>query len=242
MRVAALSRSTALAFFLFLVAIFPIRGEAGGEGQVVAREQVEDSLRHYVLEHSPWQPSQVEVAVRSFAPLSLPAGQVEMRVLSPNRGIIPGPRRFLLAVEVGGEEVKRVWVETTIRVFDEVVVTSRPLAHYEAISPDAVRLERRDLGTLFTRTFTKIAEVVGRQAARAIGVNETLTPSSVELPRVVRQGSTVTLVYESAGLRVETRGRAGEPGKVGDTIRVENPSSGKVLEGRILDAHTVRVN
>lgn len=212
------------------------------EGQVIGKEQVENSLRHYVLEHGPWQPSQVEVGVRSFTPLSLPTGPVEMRILAPNRGITPGPRRFLLAVEVGGEEVKRVWVETTIRVFDEVVVTSRPLAHYEAISLDTVRLERRDLSTLSTRAFTKIEEVVGRQAARAIEVNETLTPSAVELPRVVRQGSTVTLVYESAGLRVEMRGRAGEPGKVGDTIRVENPSSGKVLEGRILDAHTVRVN
>jgi flagellar basal body P-ring formation protein FlgA len=59
---------------------------------------------------------------------------------------------------------------------------------------------------------------------------------------VMRRGSAVTLVYESAGIRVETPGRAVEPGRVGDRIRVENADSGKVIAGQILDERTVRVN
>ncbi|MBI3304556.1 MAG: flagellar basal body P-ring formation protein FlgA [Deltaproteobacteria bacterium] len=229
------------AVFLFF-SLFPISIEAGREGQVVTKEQVEESLHHYVVEQGPWQSSQIEVGVRSFTPLPLPGGRVEVRIVKPNRGITPGQRRFLLAVEVEGQERARVWVEVEVRVFGEVVVTSRPLAHYETITPEAVRLERRNLSALPTRAFTAIEELVGKQAAHAIEVNQILTPSMVELPRVVRRGSAITLVYESSGLRVEAPGRAAEAGKVGDTIRVENPSSGKMLEGQIVDARTVRVN
>lgn len=227
---------------LFFFSIFPLSFGTGGEGQTLTKERVEETLRRYLVEHSPWQPSQIEVELHSFPPLSLPSGPVTMRIVKPTRGITPGTRRFLLAISVGGQEEARLWVETEIRVFGEVIVTSRPLAHHETIRPEDVRLERRDLSALPTRTFTEIAEVLGRQAAQAIAVNQTLTPSLVELPRVVRRGSAVMLVYETAGLRVEAPGRAAEPGKVGDRIRVENPSSGKVLEGQILDARTVRVN
>jgi flagella basal body P-ring formation protein FlgA len=229
--------------FFLLLAICPLNVQAErGDQQVLTKEELEETLRHYVLEHGPWQPSQIEVTVRSFPPLSLPVGAVGVRILKPTKGVTPGPRRFLLAVEVDGEEAKRAWVQADVRVFGEVVVTSRPLAHYEAITPDAIRLERRDLSVLPTRALTAAEEAVGRQAARALEVNEILTPSSVELPQAVRRGSAVTLVYESSGLRVETSGKAAEGGKVGDTIRVENPSSGKVLQGQILDPHTVRVH
>jgi flagella basal body P-ring formation protein FlgA len=167
---------------------------------------------------------------------------VKLRIVRPTKGVTPGPRRFLLAVEAGGRQVTRVWVRAEVRVFGEVVVTSRPLAHHEVITPEAVRIERRDLSSLRTHALTAVEDAVGRQAARAIAVNEILTPTLVELPQVVQRGSTVTVVYQSGGVRVELPGRATEPGKVGETIRVENPSSGKILQGQIIDAHTIWVH
>jgi flagella basal body P-ring formation protein FlgA len=241
--------SITLAFCLFLL-VLPthIQAEEGGQalrpgsGQVLTKEKVEAALRHYALKRGPWQPEQVEVRVPSFTPLPLPAGQVNLRILRPLKGVTPGPHSFFLAVEVEGEEKTRMWVRAEIRVFGQVVVTSRPFAHYEAIVPEDVRLERRELSFLSTRAFTRIEEVAGQQASRAIAVNEILTPSVVEPPQVMRRGSTITLVYQTSGLKVEARGQAEEGGKVGDIIRVKNFSSGKVLAGQILDARTVQVN
>jgi flagella basal body P-ring formation protein FlgA len=222
--------------FLFL----PLPARAGA-GQILTKDTVEAAIRSYVLQQGPWQPTQLEVKVHAFTPLFLPAGRMAVRVVH-RREVTPGSRTFLLAVEVEGQEVTRVWVRAAIRIFGEVVVTSRPLAHYEVIVPDAVRLERRDISALSTRAFTQIEEVVGQLAARAIEVNTILTPSMVEQPRVLRRGSEVRLLYETSSLRVETPGQALEGGKVGDRVRVKNSSSGKVLEGQILDARTVRVN
>ncbi|MGH7930806.1 MAG: flagellar basal body P-ring formation chaperone FlgA, partial [Candidatus Binatia bacterium] len=59
---------------------------------------------------------------------------------------------------------------------------------------------------------------------------------------VTRRGSTVILVYETGALRVETPGTAEENGRAGELIQVKNPSSGKLLRGRVLDGRTVRLD
>ena len=33
-----------------------------------------------------------------------------------------------------------------------------------------------------------------------------------------------------------------EPGKIGETIQVKNPSSGKLIRGVVVDERTVRIN
>lgn len=237
-----------LQFAIFIVIlslillVLPAGIQAGGEDQVLTQQEVEATLRRYVLQRSPWRPEQVEVSTRAYTPLTLPAGRVELRIIRPQRGITPGFHSFLLDVGVKGKRWRKVWVRAEIRVSGEVVVTSRPLARYQFIAKEDVRLEWRNLTFLSNRAFTKLGETIGMQATRPIEVNEILTPKIAELPKIVRRGSLLSLVYETSGLKVETRGKAMEGGRVGDIIRVKNSSSGKALEGRILDARTVRMN
>jgi flagella basal body P-ring formation protein FlgA len=209
---------------------------------MVTKEQVEAVLRQHVLERGPWRADQVELTLRAFPPLSVPDGEVDVQVLKPTDGITPGQRRFLLAITLNGEEKERRWVQAELRVFDDVIVAARSLAYHETITSDDIRMGRRELNTFSLRAVTDPREVVGRHAARTIEMNEVLTPAMVSLPQVVQRGNRVSLVFESAGLRVEIAGRAMQAGKMGERIRVENTASGKIVEGQILDAHTVKVN
>jgi len=209
------------------------------QGQILTADDVAAMIRHVMLQQGPWQMEQIEVTVRSFAPVSLPTGSVTVRVLQPRKGIAAGVQSFQLGFVVGGRQVKTVWAQAEVQIFDEVMVTSKPLAYLEAITPENVRRARREVSTLFTRPFTKIEDVAARQAARAIPVNQILTPTMVQLPQVVRSGSPVTLVYENARVRAEAAGQAVEGGKVGDVIRVKNISSGQILEGQVVNSHEV---
>lgn len=231
-----------LVFLMLFSLISPPSAKTEGNEQILSQERVVETLRQYVLERSAWAPDQVEIVLRSFTPPKLPGGTLGLVVLKPTRGVTPGLHRFLVAVQVNGQEEVRLWIDSDVQVFENVVVTSQPLAHYESVTLDKVRLERRNLGDLPLQPLTSLDALAGRQASRPIEVNRVITASMVELPRVVRRGSVVTLVYESRGLYVETPGRATEPGRVGDRIRVENPSSGKMLEGQILDDRRVKVN
>lgn len=215
---------------------------ADGLGQALSQEHVAESIRQFVLAHSVWRADRVEIVLRSFSSPSLPEGEVQLVILKPNRGITPGLHRFLIGIQVNGREEARSWVDSEVRVFADVVVASQPLARYDALTAEKVRLERRNLGELPSQPLTSLEDLEGKQMTRPVEVNQVVTAAMVDLPRVVRRGSVVTLVYESAGLHVEIPGRATEAGRIGDRIRVENPTSGRVIEGQIVDDRTVKVN
>ena len=211
-------------------------------GQLLSQAQVELTLRRYVLANSPWKADQVEVKALAFKPLPLRAGRIALRVVKHGKIIGPGVQTFLLAVDIAGKEETQLWVRSDIKIYDNVVVSTRSLAHKETIAAEDVRLDWREIGGAAPRPYTRIEDVLGKQISRSTAANEVLTVAQAEPPQVVRHGSAIVLVYESAHLRVETSGEALQAGKVGETIRVKNPASGKLLQGTIVDAKTVRVS
>lgn len=215
---------------------------AATQEALLTAQRAEEVLKQYVLKHSPWQSANIELRVVGFSPVTLPPGVIAYRVLKPNQGITPGITNFLLALDVAGKEQQRLWIKTEVRVFEEVVVSSTPLAARNLVYPKDIRLERRDVSSLHARPFKRIDDVAGQQVSRAIDVNEVLTEKLVDRPTLMRRGAPVTLVYETGVLRVESPGLTVEPGKIGEVIQVKNPSSGKLLRGVVIDERTVRVH
>lgn len=227
-----------------LIAITLLLAVSGQSGAavVLTPERIALALQRHALENSPWKAENVEVRVLSFQPLSLQSAAVKLRVLRPVNGVSPGQQSFLIAAESGGREQARLWVKADLRIFEEVVVSSQPMLFNEIVTGKEVRLERRDVSGLNARPFYRLDDVVGQQVSRSISVNETLTQRSLDPPTVMRRGSAVMLVYETGSLRVQTPGTADENGRAGELIQVKNPSSGKLLRGRVLDGRTVRID
>jgi len=212
------------------------------QGQALSKERMEPVIRQYIFDRVPWKPENLEIRLVPFQPVIVPSGVLSFRVLKPAQGLTPGLHSFLVAADVAGKEEARVWVKTDIKVFDDVVITAVPLAYHEMIDDKDVRVARRDISSLSSKPFTQVDDVVGRQIVRSIEANEVLTQKLLEQPTLIKRGSSITLVYESGSLRVETAGTAEEGGKAGDFIQVKNSSSGKVLRGVVLNARSVRVN
>jgi len=59
---------------------------------------------------------------------------------------------------------------------------------------------------------------------------------------IIKRGDSVNLVIEGKALRVVTRGRALEPGKIGDMIEILNTSSFKKIKGKVTAPFTVVVS
>ncbi|HRO14824.1 MAG TPA: flagellar basal body P-ring formation chaperone FlgA [Paracoccus sp. (in: a-proteobacteria)] len=77
------------------------------------------------------------------------------------------------------------------------------------------------------------AEAIGRQTRIAIYEGRPIVAGNLTVPTLVARNQTVTLVYESAALRIETEGRALGAGGAGEVIRVMNVSSRATLNARI---------
>ena len=84
-------------------------------------------------------------------------------------------------------------------------------------------------------------DVVGKVLKKNVAAGTVLTNQMLDSPRVIRRGGLVTIVGQSGPLFVKARGKAEEPGRLGDKIRVKNLSSGREVVGTVADDGTIIV-
>lgn len=231
-----------LSLLIFLAVFGTNAATLANQGQTVTPQRLENELRRYVAQRFGWKAENFDLRVVAAPTVTLPLGTLQLRVVRAPAQLTPGLQFFQVSADVAGKEEINFSVRSEIKIFEDIVIASRPLAFQEIINTDAVRLERRELTAAQQRPFVRVNDVVGKQATRAIAANELLSQGMVDRPMVLRRGSAITMVYETAGLRVEAPGLAEEGGKTGDFILVKNPSSGKSLRGKVIDERTVVVN
>ena len=74
-----------------------------------------------------------------------------------------------------------------------------------------------------------------------MGAGVALTPDKLASVKLVRNGELVQLVSASSQVQVAARGKALNDGTQGNTVRVRNLSSGRVVEGRVIGLGKVAV-
>lgn len=203
---------------------------------------VETLLQRHLRQQEPSRWQNIELRLLPFQAVLLPSGRRRLEVLQSPRDRAAAVQSFLIAAYVGDREAARFWVKAEVRLYDQVVVAARPLGRQETLSAKDLRLERREVAPRLGQPFTRVDDVVGKQALRAIPSDATITATAVDRPTLLKRGSTINLVFDSGSLRVETQGVAEEGGKIGDLIQVKNPASGKLLRGVVVDGRNVRVN
>ncbi len=84
-------------------------------------------------------------------------------------------------------------------------------------------------------------ELTGKVLKRDVAAGMVLTSLMLDSRQVVRRGETVTLVVENKELLVKTKGKAQDPGRVGEKIRVRNLATDRELIGKVVGDGTVVV-
>jgi len=86
-----------------------------------------------------------------------------------------------------------------------------------------------------------LRDVAGKIVKRDVAPGTVLTTLILDSPQVIRRGEMVTIMVENRQLLVKAKGKAEEPGKVGERIRVKNLSSDREVVGRVAGDGTVIV-
>lgn len=89
--------------------------------------------------------------------------------------------------------------------------------------------------------FGSVESALGLKVRQPILKGRALTPNQLEADHVVRRGQSVTLVVSSGGLKLNMSGKALIDGAIGQRIRVENSSSGRVVEGIVRSREHVEI-
>lgn len=89
---------------------------------------------------------------------------------------------------------------------------------------------------------TDAAALEGLEVRRVLPEGRPVQSQSLQIPRVVRRGEKLTLIYQSGPLEVSAAARALEDAGPGDPVRVQNMTSNKTVTGIALRDGRVQVS
>lgn len=88
---------------------------------------------------------------------------------------------------------------------------------------------------------TKIEAAQQMTLKRAVTAGQPLTALLLSSPTLIHRNQAVTLVIQQEGLELTTGGVALQNGSKGETIRVKNSGSGRIISGTVRDAQQVLI-
>jgi flagella basal body P-ring formation protein FlgA len=113
----------------------------------------------------------------------------------------------------------------------QVTVAAHSIVAGTVLTAQDLRTEQRDLSELPPGYMDDLAVTVGLTAARPIASGAVITNQLLVGAKAVQRGQTVTLVADAGGMSVTMQGRVLSDGLINQRVKVENLSSGKVVEG-----------
>jgi flagella basal body P-ring formation protein FlgA len=130
-----------------------------------------------------------------------------------------------------GASAWRIYVPVRIVGTTSVAVAAHAIVAGTVLTAKDLVVEERDLTGLPPGYLDDPAIAVGLTASRGISGGAVLTNQQLLAAKAVQRGQTVTLVANGGGMSVRMAGRALSDGLINQRIRVENLSSGKIVEG-----------
>lgn len=122
-----------------------------------------------------------------------------------------------------------------------VPVLKSALRAGDVISADDIDyVDMRD-EDLSANAVINIEKLVGMTPRRGISPMKPIVAGDVVMPVAVKKGETVTIELKSGALQLVTTGQALENGAEGETVRILNPSSNKMVQAVVTGPKTVAV-
>jgi flagella basal body P-ring formation protein FlgA len=166
-------------------------------------------------------------------------GPVQVRVVPVGT---PAPGRISLRLEAVAED-GRLIQSFTGTVFADVWKTvpcaARVLNRGDVLEPGLVGFARKNLAYMAREPWD--GRNLPLRMTAAVGEGQVISADAVEFIPVVAKGQILTLVYAGETLKLTVPVESLEDGGIGNTIRVRNMQSRRVVAAQVVDAETVRV-
>jgi flagella basal body P-ring formation protein FlgA len=202
------------------------------KGNQISQEQMQQIVTDYLLENSAKLQAQVEfTAVRSPQQLVLPAGQLSWKVTPSNPNII-GSSSFSIFFTVDGKPAGNCVVRGRLNTFSDILTAVKTLHKGDVIKEEHLALQRQNLAG-FEDPFQDQELIIGMQVARTVNAGKPLTQKDIVSPPIIKDGEMIKIFARKGTLLLSTSGIAQSDGRLGETIKVKNISSNKLIHCRV---------
>jgi flagella basal body P-ring formation protein FlgA len=193
--------------------------------------------------------AKLEALAKSQAALQFPkltgrqrflAGPIEAHAQSgkcmrPMRPFVPSGQHMKdrITIELRCEDPKpwHLYVPVRIVSTSPVAVAVHAIVAGTMIKESDLRVEEHDVSDLPLGFLDDPAVAVGLTASRPISGGAYVTNQQLVAPKAVQRGQSVTLLADAGGISVRMAGKALSDGLINQRVRVQNLSSGKIVEG-----------
>lgn len=144
----------------------------------------------------------------------------------------PRSTRFDVTLEIGndtGAPTKLRFTGTAIETIDAAVLT-RNVDRIELLKSSDIMIERRPKAEIAGEAATRDS-AIGMQVRRPMRAGQAIKVADLAKPDLVQRDQGVTLIYQTAGLYLTTRGKALDNGTEGDVVNVLNLQSKRTVTG-----------
>ncbi len=135
-----------------------------------------------------------------------------------------------------------LYVSANIAINRPVVVAMKDLSRGSVIGAEDVALTVLDTSKLLRGHFNAPTEVIGRTLKRSVRRDHVITPSGLVVEKTIQRGQSITILAGNGNIQVRMKGKALRNGNPGDLIPVQNLTSKKKLEARVVSAGIVRID
>lgn len=214
-----------------IISLTMILMSAPAQALVPGTDNIEAAIASFVKERYNWP--EVEVAIRQGAPL--PDEQiVEVEMLS---GTLPGNATF--SFRLGSE--RRIRVTAFVMAYERVVLPKRSLPKGHVLRARDLYHAMMDAARIPAGALSDPQEAIGKTLSRPMLPGMPITHDAVAPVRIVKNGTRVSLLFESPLFAIRTTGVLKQSVVVGRQVKVMNISSKKIVTGLLLDEETVKV-
>ncbi len=183
------------------------------------------------------------VSVVELPTFNVPEGALRFSLASlPKAGRTDDPVVWRGSVEYAPARNFAIWAKVRLTVTGTRVEMLRDIAAGQTIAPG-------DIATREFRSFPGSAqwigtteELIGRKLVLGVKTGNGITLSALApVSQAVDRGDEVTVQVQSGGALIKLSAKAESGGALGKTVRLRNPKSGKVFEGKVTGRGTASV-
>ena len=213
-----------------------------GREQSIAVSEFEQAVYSTLTKH--FGRPQHRVSVRILfpnKPIMVQSGSLHLEVEKLAGGARMGRRAFRVGIFLDGQFNKTINVVAEVKAQVTVAAPTRWIKPNEVVVAQDVTAMTVNVPSLNHDFILHQDEFIGKQVLRPLPPRQPIRKSMVDDPPIVHKGDRVTIEFRQGGLLVQAVGLAKAAGKSGDTIPVQNKSSGREVVGTILSAGLVGV-
>ncbi len=149
--------------------------------------------------------------------------------------------RTIVGVRCTGAKPWKVYVPVDIVTTATVYTARQTLPKGHLLTVADLATDERDVSRESNGYFTSLDTLLGQRLKQQLIAGRIITPALLQADNLIRKGQTVTLLAAGGGINVTMIGKSLMDGALNQRIRVENLSSGRVIEGIVRSREHVEI-